>query len=273
MNEIVKEFAPSSLILAIETNTIESFLTWTKWDKLALRQDGDDLWIESEIPFFIYNLVLRSDSASAGPESVIDAAISRATSRQVPMAWWVGPSDPVPDMGQHLEMKGFFHAATLNGMAVDLQTLVEPASMPQGFTISKVNDSEDLETWCQIMTEVSEFPDFVQTAWLEMYQAMEIIDSPLWHLYLGSLDGTPVATSGLFLGAGVAGIHGVTTLPEHRGRGIGYAMTKLPLLDARSQDYRVGVLFSSEMALGIYLKLGFQEFGDGKIYLWQPQEE
>ena len=157
MNEILREFAPSSLIGAIETNTIESFLTWTKWDKLALRQDGDDLWIESEIPFFIYNLVLRSDGASAGPESVIDAAISRATSRKVPMAWWVGPSDPVPDMGQRLEMKGFFHAATLNGMAVDLQALVEPASMPQGFTISKVNDSEDLETWCQIMTEVSEF--------------------------------------------------------------------------------------------------------------------
>lgn len=129
---------------------------------------------------------------------MIDAAISRATICQVPMAWGVGPSDPVPDMGQHLEMKGFFHAATLNGMAVDLQKLDEPASMPQGFTIRKVNNSENLETWCQIMTEVSEFPDFVQTAWLEIYQAMEIIDSPLWHLYLGSLDGTPVATSGLF---------------------------------------------------------------------------
>ena len=62
-------------------------------------------------------------------------------------------------------------------------------------------------------------------------------------------------------------------MPGHQGGGIGYAMTKLPLLDARSQDYRVGVLFSFEMALGIYLKLGYQEFSEGKIYLWQPQEE
>ena len=71
-----------------------------------MRQDGDDLRLESEVPFFIYNLVLRSDSASTGAESVIDPAFWRATSRQVPMGWWVGPSDPVPNLGQHLEMKG-----------------------------------------------------------------------------------------------------------------------------------------------------------------------
>ena len=272
MSEIARDFAPSSLIGAIEANTIESFLTWTKWDKLELHHDGDDLWIDSDIPFFIFNLVLQTEHTSVDPKSAIDAAISRATSRQVPMAWWVGPSDPVPDMAQHLEAKGFFHAATLTGMAVDLQTLGESPSMPHGFTISKVNNANDLETLCQIMTEVSGFPDFVQTAWLEMYRGMGIINNPLWRLYLGNQDGTPVSTSALFLGAGVAGIHGVTTQPEYRGRGIGYAMTHAPLFEARSLGYRVGVLFSSEMALGIYRKLGFQEYGDGNIYLWQPQE-
>ena len=94
MSEILRDFAPSSLIGAIEANTIESFLTWTKWDKLELHQDADEIWIAADIPYFIFNLVLKAKNASAEPGSVIDAAIARATSRQVPMGWWVGPSDP-----------------------------------------------------------------------------------------------------------------------------------------------------------------------------------
>ena len=226
------------------------------------------------IPIFLTSSITWCSelNTSVDLESVIDAAIFRATSRQVPMAWWVGPSDPVPDMGKHLEAKDFIRGATLTGMAVDLLTLPANVSVPAGFTISKVSSACDLETWCQIMTEVSEFPDFVQRAWLEMYQSMRIIDSPLWHLYLGTQDGSPISTSALFFGAGVAGIHAVTTQPKYRGRGIGYAMTLAPLLDARSQGYRVGVLYSSEMAVNIYRKLGFQKYSQADIYVWQMPE-
>ena len=135
-------------------------------------------------------------------------------------------------------------AATLTGMAMELQTLAEPASLPPGFTISTVKDGESLETWCQLMASVSEFPDFAAEAWLDMYRGMEIVDDPLWSLYLGSFQGKPVSTPALFLGAGVAGIHGVTTLPDYRGNGIATAMTYPPLLAAREQGYRMGVLFS-----------------------------
>ncbi len=122
------------------------------------------------------------------------------------------------------------------------------------------------------MTAVSEFPDFAASAWLEMYQDIKIIDDPQWHLYLGNIDGTPVGTSSLFLDQGVAGIHGVTTVPEFRGRGIGTTMTLSPLIDARGKGYAIGDLFSSEMAFGIYRKLGFQGYGKGYIHLWQEPE-
>ncbi len=35
------------------------------------------------------------------------------------------------------------------------------------------------------------------------------------------------------------------------------------------RGYDIGVLFSSEMAIGLYRGLGFQEYGRGYIYLWQ----
>ena len=134
-------------------------------------------------------------------------------------------------------------------MALELGILDEPASLPSRLTISQVNDANSLDEWCRIMNSVSEFPDFAAVAWREMYRDIEIIDHPQWRLYLGSVDGRPISTSALFLSAGVAGIHAVTTLTEHRGKGIGAAMTYLPLLDARKEGYQVGVLFSSKMAV------------------------
>ncbi len=272
MSEILRDLDPSNLIAAIEDNTIGSIQSWTKWSRLHLHQDPDLLWTASEIPYFIFNMVLGMRRPTAEPLAVIDGALSQANERKVPIAWWIGPSNPIPDLAKALENKGLAQGAELTGMAVDLNALDEKAPVPQGLTLSKVNDDDALATWCQIMTAVSGFPDFAASAWLEMYQDIKIIYDPQWHLYLGNIEGTPVGTSALFLDHGVAGIHGVTTIPEFRGRGIGTTMTLSPLIDARRKGYAVGVLFSSGMAVGIYRNLGFQEYGKGYIYLWQESE-
>lgn len=275
MINILLNPSPSQLIQAIEANTIDSFKTWAKWAKMELQQDQEMAWTASDIPFFLFNVVLglvpQSGHSAAESVKVVAAATSRAKSRKMPMGWWVGLTNSDPGLGRLLEDQGWFHAATLTGMAVDLPALAESASLPPGLSISEVKDGESLETWCQVMTSVSEFPDFAAAAWLDMYREMEIIDDSRWSLYLGSFDGTPVSTSALFLGAGVAGIHAVTTIPEHRGKGIATAMTYPPLVDARDQGYGIGVLFSSEMAVNIYKKMGFQEYGEGQIYIWQPE--
>lgn len=44
-------------------------------------------------------------------------------------------------------------------------------------------------------------------------------------------------------------------------------------MHARNQGYRIGVLFSSEMAVDIYRKIGYQEYGVGNIDMWQPEED
>jgi len=89
--------------------------------------------------------------------------------------------------------------------------------------------------------------------------------------YLAFVEDQPVAVSTLFLDAGVAGIYNVATLPAWRGKGIGGAMSLFPLLDARKQGFRAGILQSSEMGYQVYQRMGFKELCRLDHYHWQAK--
>jgi GNAT superfamily N-acetyltransferase len=108
----------------------------------------------------------------------------------------------------------------------------------------------------------------------EVYRRLGLGDP--WRHYLGRLDGKPVATTTIYLAAGVAGVYFVMTVPEARRRGIGAAITRAALQDARdtghtgSTGVRYGVLGSSPAGRSVYAGLGFREYCTIDLYEWSP---
>jgi GNAT superfamily N-acetyltransferase len=70
-------------------------------------------------------------------------------------------------------------------------------------------------------------------------------------------DGGPVATATLVVVDGVAAVFGVGTLPDHRRRGLGAFVTLAVLHEARARGCDLAYLNPSDMAYGVYSRLGF----------------
>ncbi len=270
MSEILQDLSAPTLVQAIEANLFEWFLLYRRWPRAEVHRDADVLWVISDVPFPLFNSVMRAQLAPDNVDAAIEAVVARYRSRQMPILWWTGPATQPADLGAHLLVHGFDHEEW-PGMAVDLQALNENLPESTDLVVEQVRDNDTLKEWCRVVAGLGfEFPDFAVEAMFDLFQSVGLgADRPIRH-YTGRLNGEVVAGSSLALGAGVAGIYNVATVPTARRRGFATAMVLAPLREARALGYRAATLYSSEMAQGVYRRLGFQEYCKIGLYAWQP---
>jgi GNAT superfamily N-acetyltransferase len=231
--------------------------------------------------------VWRTRLTEQNADAVIDQTLDWFKSQNAPfLFWWTGVGDTPTDIGQRLVTHGLLsYEAQIDSfapgiistdigapsMAADLYRVDESLldKTPPGFRIDIAQDMDDLLAFRQVFIESYSVPDWAGQAWVDATLHNGIEHAP-WTVYVGRLDDKPVAITILFNGAGVAGVFGVGTIPSARGLGIGAAITLKPLLDARAQGYRYGVLFATEMGQPVYERIGFRVV-PGRInrYLWR----
>lgn len=241
---------------AIENNAY-AFPLFHAWSR-AEGYDGPDLlWTISEIPAPYFNRLGRANLEDDEADAAIEAAIARARAKNVSMVWWVGPSSRPAGLGARLVAHGFKQTFDLPGMAAKLKA--ELAYSPAlDLHIERVRDRERLRVW-------NDLPHFSE----ERYAFYaEHLNASFRH-YVGYIGGVPVATSSLFFGGGTAGIYSVFTLEEMRGRGIGAALTRAAMNDARELGHGEAVLLARPQPAELYARLGFVEHCRFGTYLWE----
>lgn len=220
-------------------------------------------------------------------EEQIDVLIDWFKQRQAPFFfWWTGLDTTPEDLPQRLQKRGLLDMAeqmqvlatgikqTELGapcMVADLNHMNEAVltQVPAAFSIREVQDSAGLQDFKRVFLESYAIPEWAGQAWVDATSRVGIGQTH-WRIFVGYLDGEPVATTMLFNGAGVAGLYAVATVPAARGKGIGAAISLMPLLEARQQGYVYGVLFSTEMGYRVYERIGFRAT-KARInrYLWR----
>jgi GNAT superfamily N-acetyltransferase len=269
MTEILKDLSVSSSVTAIETNLFGFFKLFEQWRRAEVHDNPDMLWTITDIPFPMFNAVFRAHLSD--PDAAIKAAIARCSRRNVPMMWWTGPSTQPTKLGIALEASGFT-GEEVTGMAANLRSLPREVSTPSDLVIQRVTDIETMKKWCHVLCVGFEMPDFVGEAFLDFLCNIGFDSQSTVRHYIGCLNDKPISTSLMFLGAGVAGIYCVATVPEARKVGIGSAITLMPLHEARTLGYRAGILHASHMGINVYRSLGFREYCKFTRYVWLNQQ-
>ena len=259
MNHVQKDFSTPSLAAAIRSNQ-SGWLNYLGRSPKAERHDSSELnWVLTGITHPIMNAVVRSELNSANVDERIAETLAYFQSRNVTQfTWWTDPSLQPADLGELLVKHGLTFSDAGSGMAVDLLALNEHLAYPSGLSIKTVSDEKALEGFVRASFTSLGGLDTEEGLCFELFAGLGF-EMPL-RSYVGSLDGTPVATSQLFLHAGVAGIYWVATVPEARRQGIGAAVTLAPLREARAMGCRIAVLGASPMGECLYRRLGFQEY-------------
>ena len=229
---------------------------------MHVRADAELVVADSGLACDTFNFVCRARLVAESAAARVREAIDYFRHAGRPFSWWVGPADRPAELGQLLAEAGLATAETELAMAADLSTLPEDVRSPDGLHIRRVRTASELRDFARLSAANWSPPDHHILRFYELAaSALLAPGAPQW-LYVGYLDGEPVATAELTVGGGVVGLYNISTQATYRRRGIGTALTLQPLSDALAAGYRTGVLQAAADAVGVYRRVGFEPFGD-----------
>jgi GNAT superfamily N-acetyltransferase len=250
----------ANLSRAIEENEHELFILAGRQDGKILADQNDICWVVARPswPNFMFKPKFKIDSITQRLQH-LGGEIER---RRIPPVIKVGPGAEPVDLAGYLQDNGFVDMnMSRPGLAIDLDRIRGDFKGTPGLSVKRVESAERVEDWIRLATEgiwVLE-PDFIAG----------IANDPAVELYVGILGGEVVGVSLLFLAAGVAGIHLVSVPPMFRGRGIGSAMTIIPLLNAKKIGYKIATLQATDVGESLYRRIGFEEYCRFALYRWE----
>lgn len=146
---------------------------------------------------------------------------------------------------------GLTERDTLPGMVIRPEELVAPPAT--GVAIDPIAADEVSKANAVLAASFGvpqELLDAISTAFVSL-------EGVSW--YAGRIDGDVVATALGIAIDDVTGVFNVATMPEHRGRGLGAALTARVVKQGFADGARLAFLQSSQLGHSVYRRLGFRD--------------
>lgn len=223
----------------------------------------------SDIQDEFYNGVIFTDIMSNNIQANVESILSIFQSKSIPFTWWLFPSTLPKNLGEYLSAHGL-HFENYPAMIIDLATIDSAIRTTEKLRIERVKDKDMLRKWVKAFALGFESPPSIKEPFYELNLRLGFDEQSPLQNYAGIINDNVVATSTLFTGAGIASIWGISTLKSYRRKGIGKAMTRIALAEAKNREQRTGALFSSEDGFDVYKEIGFREIFKVTHYLRKP---
>lgn len=246
---ILTDLTPATLTAAIEENLFSLFRAMGRLPGSRLEESDELIRFETGLPSPMFNGVARTRV-----EAVTPSLLGQ------PFFWWTGPQSAPEDIDDRLEAAGLRPAGRDSpGMAMALADIDEQQAAPEGVIVEQTHGERELEQWGRVFCAAHDLPPSAADAWLDAARRLGFRELP-WEHWVATIDGDPVGVGMSHVGGGVIGLYGIGTLPAARRRGVGSALTLVPMLGGRSDGIRAAILHATPEGEGLYLRLGFREY-------------
>jgi ribosomal protein S18 acetylase RimI-like enzyme len=218
------------------------------------------------VPLFNAALVVPPGPVDAVElERRTDSAATYYGGRELPWSLWV-PDDLLEEqLRQRVETlltrRRLRPVARCPGMLAEC--LAPPRRQLPVIKFRPVLDAAERMAFCHIMTGTFE----ISFERARRFYEPEVLWASGFAGYVGYVDGNAVAAAATMVAAGAVGIYAVATLPAWRRRGIGEAMTRHALAQARcASGIERSVLQSTHSGLLLYRQMGYRQVTTFNVY-------
>lgn len=176
-------------------------------------------------------------------------------------------NDDQPAQTQAVHDAGYVFAEGMPLMSVTPGTLAK-TDLPEGYTFREIPLAQDA-AWNEAVSTGYGLPIEIGSLF-GIRRAHEKCEPGIARHFAVEHRGELVATSMLYLHNDLAGIYGVATKPDHRGKGLAAHLTAEPLRMAWSQGYNTGLLQASAMGAPVYARIGFHTHANMSLFVHIP---
>ena len=259
------ELSPEDIVKACEENYINYWRCVGASPNAEFSEGGEITQCITGIRQDVFNVVLKCNLDQKTIDDEIDKAIKDYRSRRIPLLWHPGLLSEPGDVGRRLEARGFPNDYDLVAMAVDLESM-DDLHPPEGVTVKVVDSMRDCEDWASCLARSWESPAntdswMLRNACFNLSIEREMSLSLPRRMYLGFLDGRAAGTSILVWSDDIVGLEMVGTIHSAREKGVGSAIIRNALADARAMGFKFAVVLSTVEGFRLYEKNGFKKFG------------
>ncbi len=180
-------------------------------------------------------------------------AWTASTFARHPVPWLLYAADEAAEaIAPAAERAGLVPDHTEPGMLLD--PIPAATAAPPGLEIRRVDRAALLAAYQEVFAEAYEAPLDLSTRAFSPAVAGALDHT----LYVGFVDGLPVAIVNRLTSHRIAGIFAVGTIPAYRRRGLAAAMVRRAAADGRAEGCLASYLQSWEMGVGVYRELGYR---------------
>ena len=178
----------------------------------------------------------------------------------LPFWWWVFPRAQSQTTVDLLKTAGFSLIDSIPSMMADLNLFFDEESQDPAISVVRIKTREELHLWKEVSFSGFDFTPDAKKQYNRFFDAFNLASESPQKFFLALWNGKPVATSLLFLHENTGGIYFVTTLAEHRKKGIGLKITQATVRFAKMAGAQYATLQSSSDGSRVYQQAGFQEY-------------